>query len=119
MWNGFGDLATVEHKLEVLRAHCRDVGRDPAEIHTTRLGTAIVSPTLEEARRRRDAWQASKGIDDEAVDLRLTWGDPETIAAKARTYLDAGLDGLIFNMPGGSTPDDVALLGRSLSSALV
>jgi F420-dependent oxidoreductase-like protein len=118
LWNGFGDAATIAHKIDVLHSHCRDEGRDPAAIHTTRLGTAIVASTKEEATRRRDAWQSEKGIDDEAVDQRLTWGDPETIGTKAQALAAAGLDGLIFNMPAGSSPEDVALLGRSLSSAL-
>ena len=29
MWNGFGDLAMVRHKLEVLSEHCATEGRDP------------------------------------------------------------------------------------------
>ena len=29
MWNGFGDPATIRHKLEVLSRTLRDVGRDP------------------------------------------------------------------------------------------
>jgi alkanesulfonate monooxygenase SsuD/methylene tetrahydromethanopterin reductase-like flavin-dependent oxidoreductase (luciferase family) len=37
MWNGFGDPATIRHKLDVLEAHCREVGRDPSEIVSTRL----------------------------------------------------------------------------------
>jgi F420-dependent oxidoreductase-like protein len=118
MWNGFGDPATIRHKLDVLRAHCEEVGRDTADIVTTHLGTAIVAPTQEEAKRRRDVWQAEKGIDDQAVNLRLTWGDPEMVGAKAREFLDAGLDGLIFNMPAGSTPDEVALLGKTLSASV-
>jgi probable F420-dependent oxidoreductase len=32
MWHTFGDLSTYRHKAEVLAGHCRDVGRDPAEI---------------------------------------------------------------------------------------
>jgi alkanesulfonate monooxygenase SsuD/methylene tetrahydromethanopterin reductase-like flavin-dependent oxidoreductase (luciferase family) len=118
MWNGFGDVATIRHKLEVLRLRCEEIGRDPAEIWTTRLGTALVAPTMEGAKRRRDAWQAEKGIDDEAVEMRLAWGDPETVAAKAREFLDAGLKGLILNMPSGSSPDDVSLAGRALSAAI-
>ena len=48
MWNGFGDPGTIRHKLDVLEAHCRDVGRDPAEIETTRLGTPITDPAIVE-----------------------------------------------------------------------
>jgi F420-dependent oxidoreductase-like protein len=35
--NIFGDAATLTHKLEVLRRHCDDVGRDPDEIEVTTL----------------------------------------------------------------------------------
>jgi probable F420-dependent oxidoreductase len=38
IWHSFGDAATVERKAGILRQHCADVGRDPAEIE---LSTAV------------------------------------------------------------------------------
>jgi probable F420-dependent oxidoreductase len=35
IWHSFGDADTIEHKLGVLRRHCADVGRDPAEIEVS------------------------------------------------------------------------------------
>ena len=35
MWNAMGSLEEMRHKVDVLREHCRDVGRDPAEIEFT------------------------------------------------------------------------------------
>ena len=35
IWHSFGDAATVERKLGILRQHCADVGRDPAEIEVS------------------------------------------------------------------------------------
>src|SRR5438552_6440278 len=32
MWHGYGTTEQMAHKLEVLRKHCEDVGRDPNEI---------------------------------------------------------------------------------------
>jgi alkanesulfonate monooxygenase SsuD/methylene tetrahydromethanopterin reductase-like flavin-dependent oxidoreductase (luciferase family) len=32
IWHSFGDSATLERKLGILRQHCADVGRDPAQI---------------------------------------------------------------------------------------
>ena len=32
IWHSFGDAETLERKLGILRQHCADVGRDPAEI---------------------------------------------------------------------------------------
>lgn len=40
--NVFGDAATVRHKAAVLRAHCLDVGRDPAQVELTHLSTVLV-----------------------------------------------------------------------------
>jgi len=115
MWNGFGDVATIRGKLAVLAQHCEEAGRDPGRIVKTRLGTVIVAPTAAEAERRRRAYQSSKGLSDDDVKLRLIWGDPETVGDAVQPFFDAGLDGLIFNMPTGSTPDDVALAGRTLT----
>ena len=115
MWNGFGDVETIRRKLSVLDAHCRDVGRDAGEIVKTRLGTIIVAPTAEEADRRRAAWQQTRGVDDEAVRSRLVWGDADGVGRQIEAFLATGLDGLIFNMPQGSTPEDVALAGRALT----
>ncbi|MGZ4147579.1 MAG: TIGR03560 family F420-dependent LLM class oxidoreductase [Actinomycetota bacterium] len=117
MWNGFGDVSTIRHKLEVLERHCADVGRDPSEIVKTRLGTLIVAPDEAEAERRKAAWQSEKGVDDEGLAMRLTWGSPGTIGERIRPFLDAGLDGLIFNMPTRSTPEDVERAGRALRAA--
>jgi F420-dependent oxidoreductase-like protein len=118
MWNGFGDVPMIERKLEILAGHCADVGRDPAEIVTTRLGTLVVAPTDDEADRRKASWQREKGVDDASVAMRLTWGTAATIGDRVRPFLDAGLSGLIFSIPRGSSPEDVELAGRALRSAV-
>ena len=38
IWHCFADAETLEHKLGVLRAHCADQGRDPAEIEISVAG---------------------------------------------------------------------------------
>ena len=53
MCNVTGGPDTVRHKLDVLRRHCDDVGRDPAEITTTRLGTLVLTPDADETARVR------------------------------------------------------------------
>jgi alkanesulfonate monooxygenase SsuD/methylene tetrahydromethanopterin reductase-like flavin-dependent oxidoreductase (luciferase family) len=117
MWNGFGDPATIRGKIDVLERRCAEEGRDAADIVKTRLGTIIVAPTAEEAERRKAAWQAEKGLDDDGAAMRLTWGEPGQIGERIRPFLDAGLDGLIFNMPTGSTPEDVVRAGEALWAA--
>jgi F420-dependent oxidoreductase-like protein len=115
MWNGFGDPDTIRHKLDVLADHCRDVGRDPADIVKTRLGTLLVTGSEEEARVHREAFKERRQVDDATLPSLFTCGDADAVGEAVQGYLDAGLDGLIFNMPPGSTPDDVELAGRTLT----
>ncbi len=35
MWHGFGDLATITHKMQVLDQWCAEVGRNPQDIERT------------------------------------------------------------------------------------
>ena len=41
IWHGFGDAPTLKRKNGILDGHCRDIGRDPAEIERS----AGVAPT--------------------------------------------------------------------------
>lgn len=41
-----GSLDTVRHKLDVLKQHCADVGRDDAEIEKTTLGSLHLTPDM-------------------------------------------------------------------------
>jgi F420-dependent oxidoreductase-like protein len=116
MWNGFGDIPMLRHKLDVLSEHCAAEGRDRSEIVATRLGTLIVADTHDEADRRRRAWQADRNVDDDGLAMRLTWGDRAEVAEQASAFLDAGLQGVLFNMPAGSSPEDVSRAGEALSA---
>jgi hypothetical protein len=100
----------------VLSEHCTTEGRDRSEILATRLGTLIVADAHEEADRRRREWQAAHGVGDGSLAMRLTWGDRNEVAEQASAFLDTGLQGLLFNMPAGSSPDDVSRAGEALSA---
>jgi alkanesulfonate monooxygenase SsuD/methylene tetrahydromethanopterin reductase-like flavin-dependent oxidoreductase (luciferase family) len=116
MWNGFGDIPLIRHKLDVLSKHCATEGRDRSEIVATRLGTMIVGETHLDADRRRREWQAAHGVDDAGLAMRLIWGDRAEVAEQASMFLDAGLQGLVFNMPAGSSPEDVTRAGEAFST---
>jgi F420-dependent oxidoreductase-like protein len=114
--NIFGDLETVRHKLEVLERHCVEVGRDPAEITKTRLGGLAIAPTMEEAERIGTEAAARRGSDLESYRAYALVGDPDTVREQAQAYLDAGLDGLVFNMPNAHELEPVRLAGETLTS---
>ena len=48
MTNIFGDAATVAHKVDVLRGHCKAIGRDPSEVTVSRLSTLVLTGSAEE-----------------------------------------------------------------------
>jgi alkanesulfonate monooxygenase SsuD/methylene tetrahydromethanopterin reductase-like flavin-dependent oxidoreductase (luciferase family) len=115
--NLFGDAATIRHKLAVLERHCEDVGRDPAEITKTRLGTIVIAPTLQEAQRKGEEMRVARGLSEEWY-RSYTIGGPDEVAEQVQPLLDAGLDGVIFNMRDAHELEPVALAGQALSKVL-
>jgi len=115
--NIFGDLETVRHKLDVLARHCEAVGRDPAEITKTRLGGLLVAPTSAEAELAVRRAAEARGMDPAAFAAYAIAGDPDAVCEQVAAYLDAGLDGMVFNMHGAEDLDPVRLAGTTLSTA--
>ena len=68
----YGGPDLVRHKLDVLRSHCEDVGRDYEEIERTALGTAYLA-------------ERGTGADD--------------VIGLCREMSEAGIQHLIFNVP--------------------
>jgi F420-dependent oxidoreductase-like protein len=115
--NLFGDVATVRHKLDVLARHCDDVGRDPATITKTRLGTLVIGSTKKEADKKLEEHRARRAMPEGMFQAMVTAGDPEAVVEQATALFDAGLDGLVFNMPDAQDLDAVTLAGQSLTGA--
>ena len=115
MCNIFGDVATVRHKIDVLERHCQTVGRDPSTIVKTRLGTLLIRKTDAEAERVFQQVLNRPGINQEYVRSVLMVGGPDRVAEQAQQLLDAGLDGLIFNMPHIEDPEAIELAGKTLA----
>jgi F420-dependent oxidoreductase-like protein len=116
--NLFGDPSTIRHKLEVLEKHCDEVGRDSAQITKTRLGAVAIAPTVAEAEKKAEAAAARRGWSIEQYRAYSLVGTPDMVAEEARAYLDAGLDGLFFNMPDVYDLEAVALAGKTLNSVV-
>ncbi len=112
--NVFGDAATVRHKLGVLDAHCGDVGRDPAGICRTRLGTLVLAKTVKEARASLVTLAERRGVDVAELETTVTFGDPGKVAEEVTGLLAAGLDGVIFNVPDPADVEAIALAGATL-----
>jgi F420-dependent oxidoreductase-like protein len=113
--NLFGDLDTIRHKLALLDRHCEAIGRDPATITKTRLGGLVIGATSAEAERRGRAMMAARGMDEERYRAYVITGDPDAVAEQVAENLDAGLDGLVFNMHDAAELEPVRLAGETLA----
>jgi F420-dependent oxidoreductase-like protein len=114
--NLFGDLETVRHKLDVLERHCADVGRDPAEITKTKLATLVAGRTMEEAQAAAEVASRQRGNMGAAFLSSAVIGNADAIAERVAAHRDAGLDGVIFNLPDYDL-DRVRLAGEAVAKA--
>jgi F420-dependent oxidoreductase-like protein len=94
--NVSGSAATVRHKLEVLRRHCADVGREPTEISSTRLGTLVVTPDADETAR---VSEFLRGLSGDGFAEQFTIGQDHEVVEQVAELVDAGVDECIFNLP--------------------
>jgi F420-dependent oxidoreductase-like protein len=90
MWNSQAPLADTPHKLEVLRAHCADVGRDPATLELTYNCKIILRDDPAEARRVLDAQLRANTLDPAAPDHSFWAGTVEGIAERLGAFVDLG-----------------------------
>jgi alkanesulfonate monooxygenase SsuD/methylene tetrahydromethanopterin reductase-like flavin-dependent oxidoreductase (luciferase family) len=114
--NFFGDAERMRHLIGVLEGHCERLGRDPAEITKTRLGTILIAPTAEEAERRLEALRR-RGVSEGTL-ATMVAGDPDAVGERVTALLDAGVDALIFNTPFAHDLEMVALIGETLGPLL-
>jgi len=93
-----GDVETVRHKLDVLRQHCSNVGRDyDAILKTSELYT-IFGDSNEVARVVGDVARRTRR-DPDLVRSRYVIGDAGQLAEKINGYAEAGVDYFVVNLP--------------------
>ena len=56
-------------------------------------------------------------MDEESYRGYVMAGDPDAVREQVAVYLDAGLDGMVFNMHDAYDLDSVRLAGETLSGA--
>jgi alkanesulfonate monooxygenase SsuD/methylene tetrahydromethanopterin reductase-like flavin-dependent oxidoreductase (luciferase family) len=86
-WNAWTTPETLAHKLSVLRQHCDEVGRDPAEIHVSTQALVYLSEDR--------AWLAEQQPAHSSAPV--VSGTPEEVTEIIGRYRDAGADEFIVN----------------------
>ena len=101
MWNAMGPLEVMAHKVDVLKRHCDDVGRDISEIEFTLGVKFTLRASQEEADRVwRAAMEHNRTPLSEVEDDDTFWnGSPEQMAEKLKPYVDLGFRTVISEQP--------------------
>jgi F420-dependent oxidoreductase-like protein len=114
--NVFGNLDKIKHLMGVIDGHCADVGRDPSEIARTKLATLMTGDTHEAAQAKAD--NLRQHMPAEIFDAVVLAGDRDGLAEQIAAHREAGLTGIIVNMPEVSDLDQVQAAGEVLAAAM-
>ncbi len=113
--NMFGDPERIKHLVGVLQGHCDAVGRDISQITKTKLASLIISEDAAQAERQ--AAPVREAMGERAAGFLLA-GTPDQVAEQVQANLDAGLDGIVVNLPYVHDLEQVKLAGRTLSKVI-
>ena len=107
-WNGGGSPTNFGEVLQVLRGHCRDVGRDFDSLVKTWVGDCVaVAPTHAAAQALAEAnpfYNAGSAI----------VGTPDEVVAQLRRLTDLGAEHFILRFADFPGTDGVELFGREV-----
>ncbi len=111
MWNAMGTVDFLRHKIEVLRQHCSDVGRDPGEITFTLGIKATIRDSVAEADRvwRSHMEHNRTPMADVEDDVTFWNGTPEQLAERLAPYVEMGFETIISEHPA---PYDIESIER-------
>jgi F420-dependent oxidoreductase-like protein len=93
--NLFGSSETLTNKLDILKEHCKSVGRDYDSILKTKLGTIVVDDDKEMAKNRM--LETFRGLPEEQIKEFVIYGTPEDIQRQIRALEQVGIQYLIVN----------------------
>jgi len=93
IWNAQLTLDQAAHKMAVLRGHCEEVGRDPAEIELTYNCKIVIRDSETEARAVLDRQLEHNTLDPAAADESFWAGTIETVAERLAAFVEAGFSG--------------------------
>lgn len=114
MGNVSGPVETVRRKLEILHAHCEDVGRDPGDVLLTWHGALFLTASAQETVNVREMVVQAAG-EEQAAGFLI--GTEDELVESLRAYVEAGLSYLIVAVPMVDT-DGVRRAGEFLASTL-
>ena len=110
MCNVTGDVATLARKIDVLRRHCAEVGRDPAEVDVTWMTPLILTTSSQNTADTREMLAAVASAQETAG---FTVGQPHEVPGLIAGHIEAGADEVIFSLPFADAAG-IAATGQAL-----
>jgi alkanesulfonate monooxygenase SsuD/methylene tetrahydromethanopterin reductase-like flavin-dependent oxidoreductase (luciferase family) len=102
------DLATLDHKLAVLRGHCAAVGRDPAQVEITVQDIPVIGRDREHTAAIVETLRGR--VTAAAFARRHHAGTAADHIGRYRLLADRGVQTVFVALPDLATPDDVLRL---------
>ena len=96
--NLFGRPEVIRHKVEILRRHCSDLGRDPEQIEVTHLVDLMTAPDRQALRARVDRLRG-RNVPAEVFVARHNAGTVDDQLAHIGAYRDAGASHSMVVLP--------------------
>jgi F420-dependent oxidoreductase-like protein len=109
------DAERARHLLGVLEGHCERLGRDPAEITKTGMGSYVIADTKEAAEAKvKDLVERGLMVPQRA-EMTLA-ADPDTVGEHASSLKEAGIEGMTTSIPDVWDPESVGRYGQVLGA---
>jgi F420-dependent oxidoreductase-like protein len=108
--NVTGDVATLTRKIEVLRRHCAEVGRDPSQVGVTWMTPLILTTSSQNTAEMREMLAGAGSAEQIAG---FTVGQPHEIGDLIAGHIAAGAQEVLFSFPFADTAA-ITGLGQAL-----
>lgn len=99
------DLTELPHKIDILRRHCADVGRDPFDVELTVLDIPVIGRDREDTAKRVERLRGRTPAATFAA--RRHAGTPADHAARYRGLADLGVRTVFCSLPDLTGADDL------------
>lgn len=110
-WNTAGEVDETQTRLEILREHCADVGRDPGTIELTASFPILLRDRLADAETALAGLEAHNGVQPIAT-VPILLGEPARVADRLRPYVEMGFRHFIVRMPAPYDAETIARIGE-------
>ena len=110
--NLFGSANTIKRKLQILRNHCKAVGRDYEAILKTKLGTVAVDDDLDKLQKR--IAERFKDVPENMRNEMITYGRLDDVYRRIEAFREAGIDYFIANFEPERELETINLFGNTI-----